>query len=296
MTAEPILKKMMNNSSFCAFILSHGRANNVKTYATLRKRGYTGRIFVVIDDEDKELPKYKERYGDELIVFSKDEAAKFCDPMDNFNDRRTPLFARNYIWTIAERVGVEYFVELDDDYGDFIFKYDRDRNFVSQIKIPSLDAVFDVLVDFLRTTPTTVVAMAQGGDFIGGPHGMFGKKIFLRRKTMNVFICSVSKPFYFYGIMNDDVNSYIWGGNTGKLHFTHNILCVQQPETQQNKGGITELYLDRGTYNKSFYSVMLEPSCAKISAMGQVDMRIHHKIVWKYCTPKIIDEKWKKKK
>ena len=38
---------------FCAFILTHGRPYKVHTYQTLRKAGYTGKIYIVIDNEDK---------------------------------------------------------------------------------------------------------------------------------------------------------------------------------------------------------------------------------------------------
>lgn len=286
---------MMKNSSFVCFILSHGRADNVKTYDTLRKQGYTGRIYIVVDDEDKQAPEYLARYGrEEVIIFSKEEAAKITDPMDNFHDRRTPLFARNALWKIAEKVGVDYFLELDDDYSEIIFKFDKTRNFVGRITPYDLDEIFDAHIDFLRETPTTVIALAQGGDFIGGPTGMFGKKIFLRRKTMNAFFCCTKRPFFFFGTMNDDVNGYLRNGSVGILHFTNNMLCVQQGMTQQNKGGLTELYLDKGTYWKSFYSVMIAPSAVKIATLGTTDPRIHHHITWKYAVPKILDSKWKK--
>ena len=61
-------------SDFCAFILSHGRAENVITYTLLRRCGYTGRIFIVIDNEDSMCDDYKERYGDDVIVFNKSKA------------------------------------------------------------------------------------------------------------------------------------------------------------------------------------------------------------------------------
>ncbi|EFC6976332.1 hypothetical protein DFZ72_21860 [Escherichia coli] len=35
---------------FCAFILTHGRPDKVLTYRTLRRAGYTGKIFIVVDD------------------------------------------------------------------------------------------------------------------------------------------------------------------------------------------------------------------------------------------------------
>ena len=287
---------MMTNSSFACFILSHGRADNVKTYDCLRKQGYTGKIFIVVDDEDKQVGEYRERYGGEVIVFSKEEAARITDPMDNFHDRRTPLFARNALWGIAKSVGVDYFLELDDDYSEIIFKFDNQLRWAGSITSYEFDKIFDAHIDFLRTTPTTVIALAQGGDFIGGPGGLFGKKIFLRRKTMNAFFCRTDRPFYFYGTMNDDVNGYLRNGNIGILHFTNNLLSVQQGATQQNKGGITELYLDRGTYHKSFYSVMIAPSAVKISTLGPSDPRIHHRIIWRLAVPKIIDAKWKKGK
>ena len=62
----------MKNKNFCAFILSHGRANNVKTYETLRRQGYTGDIYIVVDDEDKSIEEY--RRGVEQL-FRQDRAA-----------------------------------------------------------------------------------------------------------------------------------------------------------------------------------------------------------------------------
>jgi len=54
------------------------------------------------------------------------------------------------------------------------------------------------------------------------------------------------------------------------------------------------MYLESGTYVKSFYTVMMAPSCAKICEMGNVNKRLHHKIDWKKCTPLILEEKHKK--
>ena len=49
---------------FAAFILTHGRADNVITYNTLRKQGYTGKIILLIDNEDAQIDDYKRKYGD----------------------------------------------------------------------------------------------------------------------------------------------------------------------------------------------------------------------------------------
>lgn len=95
------------------------------------------------------------------------------------------------------------------------------------------------------------------------------------------------------GTLNEDVNIYTYLGSQGKLFLTVLDLAINQLQTQSNTGGITETYLDVGTYIKSFYSVMIMPSAVKIGMMGNCNMRIHHKIKWNNCVPKIINEKYK---
>jgi hypothetical protein len=58
--------------AFCVFIISHGRANNVVTFKTLQKSGFTGPLFIVIDNEDKQAHLYLEKFGRErVVVFDK---------------------------------------------------------------------------------------------------------------------------------------------------------------------------------------------------------------------------------
>jgi hypothetical protein len=134
---------MMKNKNFAAFILSHGRADRVYTYETLRKHGYTGRIVVIIDNEDEGADEYRKRFGEEVYVFDKIEAAKRTDAGDNFGDRRGVIFARNSCFDIARELGIDHFVELDDDYVDFRHKRNGHGEFIHKADILDLDAVFD---------------------------------------------------------------------------------------------------------------------------------------------------------
>ncbi|HEC4426053.1 TPA: hypothetical protein ACGTJ8_004598, partial [Escherichia coli] len=52
---------------FCAFILTHGRPDKVLTYRTLRRAGYTGKIFIVVDDEDKTRHQYMAEFGEQVL-------------------------------------------------------------------------------------------------------------------------------------------------------------------------------------------------------------------------------------
>jgi hypothetical protein len=285
---------MVMRDDFCAFILSHGRADRVHTYSTLIKSGYTGRIFIVIDDQDETEKEYRDRFGDSVIQFCKREAYESTDDGDNFGIRGV-VYARNVCWTLAKKLGFKNFIVLDDDYKAFELRHRSDG---SGCYIPvktTLDDVIESMVEFLESTNTATIAMAQGGDFIGG--SVNGNHRGLRRKAMNTFVCATDRPFKFFGHINEDVNAYVTEGRRGMLFFTVMTPKVVQMTTQKNPGGLTEFYLDVGTYVKSFYSVMYAPSCVEISMMGDPrggNYRIHHKINWHKTAPKILRETFKK--
>ena len=72
------------------------------------------------------------------------------------------------------------------------------------------------------------------------------------------------------------------------------LVSLKQKNTQTTKGGMTDEYLDNGTYIKSFYSVMTSPSFVKIYGMETNNTRIHHRVDWNNAVPKIISSKYKK--
>jgi hypothetical protein len=155
--------------------------------------------------------------------------------------------------------------------------------------------MFSLLLNYFIGTPCLAIAMSQGGDFIGGSQK--GNWPCLRRKCMNTIICAIDRPFEFFGRINEDVNTYVTLGRRGHLFFTVLPVKILQLITQSNAGGMAELYLDSGTYLKTFYSVMYSPSCVKVGTMGDPrggQVRIHHKINWHHCAPKILREEWSK--
>lgn len=286
----------MKHKSFVVFVLTHGRAGNIRTLKTLKKAGYTGRTILVIDNEDIQEDDYKRIYGKQNVyVFNKQDIASRYDQMDNFEERRTIFYARNACFEIAKELGYEYFLELDDDYTQVAYKVIHDNKFKS-IQVKSANELFDCMLDYLDITKAATVAFAQGCDFIGGKDNKrFRDKVL--RKAMNSFFCRTDRPFRFIGRVNEDVNTYTLLGTQGKLLFTYTDIVIEQMQTQKQKGGMSEQYLDSGTYLKSFYSVMCCPSCVTINMMGgtKKTMRLHHSVAWNNCCPKIISDKYKKK-
>lgn len=284
----------MKNKNFAVFILTHGRPLKVHTYNSLLKHGYTGDIYIIIDNEDTQAEAYKQTYGDKVIVFDKKAISETFDEGDNFEDRRAIVYARNACFDIAKNLGIKYFMQCDDDYTAFSYRFTSKGEYLHR-PIKNLDVIFDIMLDYYKSINVKSIAMAQCGDFIGGENGSFGKGKKIFRKCMNTFLCSTDRPFQFVGRINEDVNTYTNVQSRGNVFLTFSNLSINQLATQSNSGGMTELYLDSGTYIKSFYTVMYSPSCCKIIPMGETHRRLHHRITWKNAVPVILNEFYKKK-
>ena len=280
--------------SFAVFILTHARPDGVVTYKTLKDRGYTGRLFFVLDNEDVTVEKYRANFGsNRVVVFDKKVEADACDEGNNFDERRTITMARNACFDIAKKLGITHFLELDDDYTSFRYRYVE--KYMTKKDCHNLDSLFAAMLTFYNSTPFSSIAFAQGGDFIGGAgSGMMSNYKNTSRKCMNSFFCSTLRPFRFIGAMNEDVNTYTTLGGRGVLFLTIPHIGLEQKPTQSQSGGITEMYERYGTYCKSFTTVMMSPSCVSVSMMGFKNPRLHHRIKWRTTVPRIIDQMHKK--
>jgi hypothetical protein len=286
--------KNMENKDFAVFILTHGRPDNVKTVNTLKKCGYTGKTYFIVDNEDKTIEKYRKNFGSEWVkVFDKKAMADQVDEGNNFDERRTITHARNACFEIAKEIGITYFVQLDDDYTSFRYRW-IDK-YITSGTVKKLDIYFDIILNFYKNTNFLSIAFAQGGDFIGGEGcGMISNYKYNSRKCMNSFFCSIEREFQFVGAMNEDVNTYATLGSRGNLFLTLPFIGLEQTPTQSNKSGITDMYLKYGTYCKGFTTVMMHPSSVNVAMMGFTQNRLHHRIKWINTTPMIINEKHRK--
>lgn len=285
----------MSRNDFAVFILTFGRADNVITYKTLRSVGYTGKIYFIVSDDDIQQEKYIKNFGkDNVFIFNKEEIEKTFDIGDNFKDKKKVIiYARNYSIQLAKELGLKYMLQLDDDYSTFDYTLDSKNNY-KRSSIKSFDKVIDVFIEYLESSQADSIAFVQGGDLIGGQENELLNEVKMKRKAMNTFFINLSKPFSFIGRINEDVNTYVSNGIIGKLFLTLPQIVINQKTTQTNKNGMTETYIDGGTYLKTFYTVMYAPSCVKISTMGEKHKRIHHSISWNNCVPCIISEEYKK--
>ncbi len=264
---------MLKTNRFCAFILTHGRPDRVITIKSLLRAGYTGDWYLVCDDEDPTLDEYKRIHGrDKVLVFSKDAVAERFDECDAGGSRGVIFYARNAAFDFAAEMGYEAFVELDDDYSGFYWRVPRRGT--DNARVENFDCLCEMMVDWLKSSSRiAITALAQGGDYIGGCRE---KKML--RKAMNVLFCLTDRRVPFIGRINEDVSTYCTLGMRGRVFATTMCAQVNQMTTQKNKGGMTDTYLEQGTYSKSMYTVIQCPSFVSVRMMGDSHKRLHHHI------------------
>lgn len=295
MTSKTNICKNMRNE-FVVFILSHGRANSVHTFKTLRESGYSGRIVFVVDNEDPTVDQYIDNFfAVNVEVFDKKKYADQIDEANNLDNRKVIVHARNACFDIAEKLGYKYFVQMDDDYTSFEHRYHSACGKKLKVHyVKDLDRVFDLYIDFYKKSSFSSIAFAQGGDFIGGAQNPYAIKMPLLRKCMNSFICSTDRRFQFIGSVNEDVNTYTTLAQRGILFGTIPLISLKQKSTQQQSSGMTDYYVRFGTYVKSFTTVMMQPANVQAVMLSTSNKRIHHKIDWNATAPKILSQKHRK--
>lgn len=292
MKLENNILQNMENKDFAVFILTHGRPDNVLTYKTLLKCGYTGKVFFVVDNEDKFIEQYKNNFGAENVkTFDKKAMADKVDEANNFDNRKVIVHARNYCFDLANELDYKYFIQLDDDYYEFIYKFSDTKG---QVLAKDINKVFLLMFEFYKSTNALSICFAQTGDFIGGVDNGKGVYRFAKRKCMNSFFCSTERPFQFLGSINEDVNTYTTLAGQGNLFLTIPVFAINQKDSQTQKDGMSDIYKLQGTYIKSFTTVLMQPSNVRISMMNASHKRIHHSIKWANTTPMIISNEYKK--
>lgn len=270
-------------SDFSIFILSHGRADSVKTYDTLIESGYTGDIRIVVDDLDEQLDDYIDRYGDMVVVFDKRKIAESVDSMINTDELRSVVFARNYAEILAMQMGLKYYAQFDDDVTSLMYKWE-DKGKLKSKPILNFDGVVDAITEFMDDSDATTVTLCGTGSLIGGASGVykngigwnFNQTVFVRTGRLS-----------FCGLGNEDINALVRFGGTGELMFE--VYRISHTCSERgNNGGLSEFYDDFGLYGKRYMSVIESPSACKLSSEGKVS------IIKNNAFPKILGGRFRK--
>ena len=271
---------------FAVFIISHGRAGQVDTLETLKRRGYGGKWFVVVDNEDEQQERYIGEYGAEnVVVFDKQEYIDKVDTISTSGERKTPLFARNAVCDIAKQKGLKFFAMYDDDLTRLSYRYEGGGKLRAK-DIQKLDEIFEEMISFMGFANIDAMAFTNAGGLIGGVQGRWSEG--LRRQGANTYILRTDREYPFIGVYNEDMNFSLLLASAGKLVFEYTHVCFYAPERGSNSGGLSETYKSKNWYYINFHSVVCCPWCCKTTKKDSLQ------VSWRNALPMIINERWKK--
>lgn len=271
---------------FAVLIITHGRPDSQITLQTLKRGNYTGKIYLVIDDEDETKERYIELYGADMVkVFHKTE---WFDIGDNLYDmKNVSCFARNECFRLAEELHLKYFLQIDDDNPAIIFRYGAGSSLLKK-DITDYDTLFSAMIEFLDIGPITCLSFAVAGDFIGGVKSRkVMDKIYFNAR--NTFFCKTAKPFEFVGRF-EDISTPAVNNYRGSLFMTIMDVMVFIKDSSDNAGGLAEARKRTSKYWEYFYGVMYVPSAIRLDGIGE---KIQKRVNYNALVPKIINERYK---
>lgn len=269
------------------FIISHELAETMTTYEVLNACGYTGQIFIVIDDKDKQIDLYRELYKEKIIVFSKDEVSRKCDTMDNFKVYTSALYARVFCWHKAKELGYQQIVVCDDDITNFCIRYVKDEK-LKYSKIKDLNTIIRILGDFLAKTGIAAIGPVWENSLHGGKNGSFREGLIPNTAQFEMVNIGCNNVQKWRGTRCEDEMFLIDNWNAGNPVYVVTTLAFGCPKRMEGDGGLQSDYAMVNKWIIDSYFFMAYPGGYQCTT---------EKI--KRCKPnlfpKVISEKWRKK-
>ena len=223
----------MNNEDYIVCIISYKRSQNLLTYNTLLKSGYTDFIYIFVSDNDPELTTYQKLYKN-VIVFNKQEilANMNIDLYDNFNQLDNCTIARNAILNYAKKNNISNVIILDDDIKSFRARF-KVNNSLKSYTINNIKTVFDLYIKYLNSIDKLLVlSFAYPAIFIGGLNGKFSEGY--QHLVSQIFIMKVN-DYIFKATRNEDE---ILSISNEYITLTPYIVIQDSVERSTNEGRI----------------------------------------------------------
>lgn len=285
------MKKITNADKLATlYIISKGRPQ-CKTAQTLQKIGYEGEWFIVCGNNDETLPEYIERWGeDKVLVFDWYEEVRKTDVMDNFGFERMPSGAspvRNAVFDFSRARGEKRHWQMDDDFIlFFLTNVEMTKN--KAIDGKTLYQWLSRVAKYADDANLANIGIALKEESYPTDAKKFTSRVYGSHNMSN----DPRLTPKWRGRFNDDTIHAITVHRLGKLkELNLKFLSVDTPDTQQEAGGLSEMYKELGTVRKTAYLILIAPNATKLVIHRG---RYHHRVDWSKLVVKTISDKWKK--
>lgn len=281
-------------NDFAVFICTHGRPNNQHTYNALRNCGYTGKIYLVVDNTDSSIQSYINNFGaDNIIVFDKNYYIN-SDRYDNGDvnlHAKCILYAKRAVEDIAKLMNFRFFVIADDDIVNFVIRYPQD-NKLATYEIQDFDTILDSYVNLL-TEHTAAVGFGIALSYFKGARTFEYQNLCKRILPYQFVIRNSDVKVNWQSWMCEDDITELQSSAVGNIWLSVPFVAQQIKPigSSNNVGGMSEQYKDFDTYTLKFNIIKYCPRKTYISySGGKYVLRKQTN----NCFPKIISERFRR--
>jgi hypothetical protein len=240
-------------------IISHSRPS-CETYGALRAHGYSGKIFILVDDEDQTVESYKAKYKDCVHVYHKQDY-RLVDTCDNSSSLSAAVVARHACHDLAVSLGLDAYVMSDDDITDFVYRQYDENHSLKTYQIHNFDEVFSECYDFLFSIKNTMFSFFPAAMVFPGRFDKF------ERWCTQFMFRKVSDGIHLKQRFHDDMYEMMTCDRIGYFVFCiHNLIFKsdQCTTTQSVTGGMADAYKSYSPYARRFLNVITNPSMFSI--------------------------------
>lgn len=279
--------------NFAVFILSHKRADRVETYDTLRKGGYSGKIYVVVDNQDPMLERYQERFLDDVLVFDKQTYIDSSETLETTRMKSSAVYARNAIEQYAKDFELDVFGMFDDDVVNMRYRWVEEETVRSLSVRGGLDSVFEYYGQYMLDTDIACTSFPFTMFYVSGVHDL-DKRITECRHTYQIHIRNVHKPVEWIGIINHDTISQLLTMKLGYIWWSIPHLVFDAKPMNKESGGLKEVYDALKDFDMAFLAVIACPDCCKITTSNGQRSTLQIKENKYASYPMIVSQRYKK--
>ncbi len=271
--------------NYAVFICTHGRPYEQKTLEVLRECGYSGLVYLVIDNEDDTRELYRPYHHDNtaVLMFNKYEAIHREDSGTDTPIRNTHLYAWNACENFARTLEFDYAIIVDDDLTSFRYRYEEDGHLKSQSITKNFDKLFEYYIEYMENSNISALSVADARNYIGG-------KAKDGRNMNTMVFRKIKDRIEWKSEMYEEMVTSLIAQQTGKFIFQPTFFQYETKTMAKNvKGGMEEIYNSMSIFNRSAYVVMWHPSCVSFDANNT-----GFKLKKDNAFPKLISSRYKK--
>lgn len=250
---------------FAVFICTHGRPDKQLTLDYLLSAGYTGKYYLVLDDQDETIQQYIDNYGPEhLLVFDKNHYINTTEVGSNNPPFKCIVYAKNAVEDIARDMNLSAFMVSDDDNLKLRYRYpEKDKLKTLDVK-HNLDSVFEAYIDVMLESHMTATAFGFAQFYFAGS-GSFSPERFQKlRVPYNMVFRNASIPIKWKSAFGEDIVTALMYEKTGQFWTALPYVQIEtEPVGKAVSGGMASTYQSMNSMKLAMYDFMFLPTATR---------------------------------